>query len=147
MASGEVGLSVMVELCQCVFDGRGMPDEWKISVVVPIFNEKGDVMSCGAFRGAKLLEHAMKVVERVLERSIRTLIGTNLKMQFGFMPGKGTADAIFVVRRMQGEYQDKEKTFYMCFVNLENAFDRVPRKEMEWALRKRGNGNIGDEFV
>ena len=54
-----------------------MPDEWKTSVIVPIFKGKGDVMSCGSYRGVKLLEHAMKIVERVLERRIRTLVNLN----------------------------------------------------------------------
>ena len=45
-------------------------DNWKTSVIVPIFIGKGDVMSCGSYRGVKLLEHAMKIVERVLERRI-----------------------------------------------------------------------------
>ena len=58
----------------CIGWGRGMPDEWKTSVIVPIFKGKGDVMSCGSYRGVKLLEHAMKIVERVLERQIRTLV-------------------------------------------------------------------------
>ena len=40
----------------------------------------------------KLLEHAIKLVESVLERRIQTLINLN-EMQFGFMPGKGTVDA------------------------------------------------------
>ena len=63
VASGEIGVKVMIGLCQRVLDGRGMPDEWKTSVIVLIFKGKGDVMSCGSYRGVKLLEHAMKNVE------------------------------------------------------------------------------------
>ena len=100
VASGEIGVKVMMKLCQHVLDSRGMPDEWKTSVIVPIFKGKGDVMSCGSYRGVKLLEHVMKIVERVLESQIRTLVNLN-EMQFGFMPGKGTVDVIFIVRRMQ----------------------------------------------
>ena len=81
VASGKIGIKVMMELCQRLLDGRGMPDEWKTSVIVPIFKGKGDVMSYGSYRGVKLLEHAMKVVERVLERQIRTLVNLN-EMQF-----------------------------------------------------------------
>ena len=139
VARGEIGVKMMMELCQRVLDGRGMPDEWKTSVIVPIFKGKGDVMSCGSYRGVKLLEHAMKIVERVLERQI--LINLN-EMQFGFMPGKGTVDAIFIVRRMQEEYQKKDKKLYMCFVDMEKAFDRVPRKVMEWAMRKKGLSEV-----
>ena len=56
-ASGEIGIDVMVELCQSALDGRGMPDEWAPSVLIPIFKGKGDAMSCGGYRGVKLLEH------------------------------------------------------------------------------------------
>ena len=44
-------------------------------------------------------------------------------------------DAIFIVRRMQKEYQKK---LYMCFFDMEKAFNRVPRKVMEWAIIKKG---------
>ena len=56
-------------------------------MIVFLFNEKSDVMNCGPHRGAKLLEHAMKIVEWVLKRQIRTPISLN-KMQYKFMPGK-----------------------------------------------------------
>ena len=77
VVSGEIGVKVMMELGQHVLDGRGMPNKWKTSVVVSIFKGKGDMMSCGSYRIMKVLQHAMKIVERVLERRIQTLI--NLK--------------------------------------------------------------------
>ena len=126
---------VIKKLCQRELDGKGMPEEWKTSVVVPIFKGKGDAMDCGAYRGIKLLEHAMKIMERVLENRIRGLIMID-DMQFGFMPGKGTTHALFILRRVQEEFRGREHKLYMCFVDLEKAFDRVPRKVMEWALRK-----------
>ena len=59
-------------------------------------------------------------------------------MQFGFMPGRGTTDPLLVVRRMQEEYRDKKKKSYTYFVDNEEAFDRIPRKVMEWVMRKKG---------
>ena len=143
VASSEIGVKVMMELHQHVLDGKRMLDEWKTSVVVPIFNGKGDVMSCRSYRGVKFLEHGIKDVERELERRMRTPVNLNLnKMQFGFMPGKVTKDAIFIVKRIQEEYQNKDEKLYMCFVDMEKAFDRVPRKVMEWAIRKKGLSEV-----
>ena len=51
-------------------------------------------------------------------------------------------DAIFFVRRMLEEYQKKNKKLYMCFVDMEKAFDRVPKKVMEWATRKKGLSEV-----
>ena len=39
---------------------------------------------------------------------------------------------------MQEEYREKDKKLYMCFVDLEKAFDRVPKRVMQLALRKKG---------
>ena len=38
---------------------------------------------------------------------------------------------------MAGGVFEKEGKLYMCFVDLEKAFDRVPGQVIEWALRKR----------
>ena len=112
-----------------MLDGEGMLEKWKTSVVVPIFKGNGDVMDCGAYRGVKLLEHATTIVERVLENKIRELVMID-EMQFGFMLGKSTTHALFILR-MQEEFRGREKKLYVCFVDLEKAFDTVPRKVME----------------
>ena len=71
------------------------------------------------------------------ENRIRGLVTVD-DTQFGFMPEKDTTHALLILRKMQEEFCGREKKLYMYFVNLEKAFDRVPRKVMEWALRKKG---------
>ena len=63
---------------------------------------------CGAYKGVKLLEHAIKIEQTMLENGIRELVKIN-DVQFGYMPGKGTAHAQYILRRMQEEFYKKEK--------------------------------------
>ena len=93
-------------------------------------------MDCRACSQVELLEHAMKTVERVQENRKRGLVMID-DMQFGFMPRKDTTHALFILRRIREEFRGKEKKLCMCFVDLEKAFDRVPIKVVEWALRKK----------
>ena len=113
VAGGRIAEEVMLQLCQRVLDGKGIPNEWKTSVVVSIFKEKGDVINCGSYRAVKLLKHDMKIIERVLERRIRALVDFD-EAQFGFMPGKGTIDALFLVRRLEEEHRAKDKKECAC---------------------------------
>ena len=96
-----------------------MPKEWELSTLIPIYKGKGDPMECGSYRVIKLLEHGMKALERVLKRRLRMKVNID-DMQFGFMSGKGTVDAIFIVRQLQEKFMEKRK-------DLLYAFDRVPR--------------------
>jgi len=43
-------------------------------------------------------------------------------MQFGFMKGKETTDATFIVRQMQKNFRVKGKKLYSGFVDLEKSF-------------------------
>ena len=56
---------VMAEICQKVLDGFGMPVEWAVSIVFPIFKGKCDIRNCICYRAVKLLECGMKVEESV----------------------------------------------------------------------------------
>ena len=124
-------------VCVCVVKEGSNPENWKSSQLLPIYKGKVDPMECGSYRGIKFLEHAMKVVERIFEHRIRQQIEID-DMQFGFMKGKGTIDAIFLARQMQENFRVKGKKLYLDFVDLEKGFDRVPREVISWAMRKLG---------
>ena len=59
-------------------------------------------------RGIKLLDQVMKLFERVIERKMRNLVSLD-DMQFGFRPGRGTTDAIFIVRQIQEKFLAQKK--------------------------------------
>ena len=64
----------MADICRKVIDGIGMPAEWALGIVVPIFKGKGDIRNCSFYRAVKLLKPGMMVVERVLEKSLRRIV-------------------------------------------------------------------------
>ena len=124
----------MTDVCNSVVKEGRIPDDWCKSWMVNVYKGKGDALECGSYRGIKLLEHVMKILERVMEGRVRKIVRID-DMQFGFMAGKGTTDAIFIVRQLQEKYLAKKKDLWMAFVDLEKAFDRVPREVVWWALR------------
>ena len=69
-------------------------------------------MKCEAYREVKLLQHGMKIVERVLEKR-RALVEVD-NMQFGFMPRRTAIDTLFKVRKMQDKYREDKKLYISC---------------------------------
>jgi len=132
-----IGTQWLLNLCSDIVKKGCIPEDWKSSVILPIYKGKGDPMESGSYRGIKLLEHAMNVVERIFEHRIRQQIKVD-DMQFGFMKGTGATDAIFTVRQMQENFRVKGKKLYFGFVDLEKAFDRVLREVIRWAMHKLG---------
>jgi hypothetical protein len=95
--------------------------------------EQGDVQSCTNYRGIKLMSHTMKLWERIIEHHLRGVTNVT-ENQFGFMPGRPTMDAIFLIRQLMERCREQNKDLHMIFINLEKAYDKVPRNVMWWAL-------------
>ena len=87
---------------------------------------KGDALYRGNYQGLKLTEQAMKILERIVDGLIRQVVSID-DSQFVFVPGRGSTDAIFVVRQLQEKYLAENKRLYMAFMDIEKAFDHVPR--------------------
>ena len=134
---GEEGIDMLWDLMKGIYEQEKIPTEWRDSVIIPIYKEKGDIQDCGNYRGIKLMSHTMKIWERIIDRRLReeTTIGDE---QFGFMPGRGTTDAIFAVRQLMEKHREKQKELHMVFVDLEKAYDRVPRQEVWRCMREKG---------
>ncbi|KAK3563223.1 hypothetical protein QTP86_018276 [Hemibagrus guttatus] len=101
---GEAAVEFLTSLFNRVLESEKMPEEWRRSVLVPIFKNKGDVQSCSNYRGIKLMSHTMKLWERVVEDRLRKVVE----------------------------------------IYLEKAYDRVPREELWYCMRKSG---VAEKYV
>ena len=59
-------------------------------------------------------------------------------MQFGFMPGRHHRCNLHSTQVTRETPWHKHKPLYFAFVNLEKAFDCVPKKVLWWAMRRPG---------
>ena len=136
-AAGDTGATMILNLATVIICDGKVPNDWEQSFIVCLYKGKGDALDRGNYRGLKLTEQAMKILERIVDGLIRQVVSID-NSQFGFVPGRGTTDAIFVVQQLQENFLAVNKRLYMAYVDLEKAFDCVPLKVIWWALRKLG---------
>ena len=101
---------------------------------VLIFKGKGDPLNPNSYREIKLLEHAFKLYGNILDGRLCKVVDIN-KMQYGFIPGRGTVDAVFVLKKLTEKFRTENKKLTFEFVDLEKAFHWMPREVIHFALR------------
>ena len=116
--SSKINLNTYLILYSLIlyFRSNTMPDEWRRSILVPIYKNKGDIQSCTNYRGIRLMSHTIKLWERVIEHRVRVITRVSLN-QFGFMPERSTMNAIFLIKQVMKRYREK-KDLHMVLRNV-----------------------------
>ena len=132
---GEMGIKFLTRLFNRLLIGERMPEEWRRSVLIPIYKNKRDAQCCGNYRVIKLISHTMKIWERIIKAWLRDSVEIS-EQQYGFMPGKGTTDGMFALRILMEKYRKDQRELHCVFVDQEKAYDRVPKEELWYCMRK-----------
>ena len=139
----EMGIKFLTRLFNRLLVGERMPEEWRRNVLIPLYKTKGDAQCCGNYRRIKLMSHTMKVWERIIETRLRDRVEMS-KQRYGFRPGKGTTDAMFALRMLMEKYREGQRELHCGIVDLQKAYDRVPREELWYLLYEkiRNSGKV-----
>nr|GEY69048.1 hypothetical protein [Tanacetum cinerariifolium] len=125
---GAEGINWLTSFFNKIFTSAKMPEEWRLSDVIPIFKNKGDAQVCNNYRGIKLLSHTMKLWKRVIERRLQreTSMSEN---QFGFMPERSSIEAIHLIRSLMEKHRERQRDLHLVFIDLEKAPGFEPQLE------------------
>ena len=86
-AAGDTGATMIRDLATAIIRDGKVPTDWEESFIVCLYKGKGDALERGNYRGLKLTEQAMKILERIVDGLIRQVVSID-DSQFGFCPRK-----------------------------------------------------------
>ena len=134
----EEGMKYLTALCCEIYDTGEWPEDFLKTEMIPL-PKKNLTKKCSEHRTISLICHAAKIILRVMNKRLWKTMEENVEEeQFGFRRGMGTRDAIAVVRAIGERYIERGKELYICFVDLEKAFDCVKWKKLMSILKKKG---------
>ena len=87
-------MKVLYSICQQIWKTPQWPQDWKMSVFIPI-PKKGNAKECSNYCTIALTSHASKVILKILQARLQQYVNHELPdAQAGFRKGRGTKDPI-----------------------------------------------------
>ena len=127
---GEWGVGVVTKIANSIYDTGQIPEQMAQSVFITIPKKPGAI-DCDKFRTISVMSQLSKIVLRIILNRLRNKIEWEIaEEQFGFMKGKGTCNAIFIIRMLGERALEMQKDLFMCFIDYQKAFDTVRHADL-----------------
>ncbi|KAJ4443079.1 hypothetical protein ANN_04729 [Periplaneta americana] len=125
---GSALYSEIYKLVLAIWEKEIVPEQWKESIIVPIF-KKGDKTNCGNFRGISLLLTSYKILSNILLRRLAPYVDEIIgDHQCGFRRNRSTIDQIFCIRQIMEKKWEYKGTVHQLFIDFKKAYDSVKRE-------------------
>ena len=116
-----------------------VPADWRNQVIIPV-HKKGSRAVCDNYRGIALLSIPSKVFAKVILNRLKPWAEAHLREnQCGFRSGRSCADQLFTLRILMEKAREYHQPLYICFIDLQKAYDSVSRESLWRILRSSFN--------
>ena len=111
-------VKVLHSICQQIWKTHQWPQNWKMSVFIPI-PKKGNAKECSNYRTIALISHASKVTLKILLARLHQYVNRELPdVQAGFRKGRGTRDQIANICWIMEKAREFQKNIYFCLLTM-----------------------------
>ena len=131
----KIYLTLLIHLLQYLFnickDTCNMPAEWKFSIVLPLYKNKGKMNDCNNYKGISLLSPIGKNFEMILARQVEQYFELNELFhpsQHGFRKNYSCETALHEIINKVNDTNDKRLISLLLFIDFRKAFDTVDSK-------------------
>ena len=120
----------ITKLANTIYEDGNLTEEMCKSIFITIPKKPG-TLECNKHRTISIMSQITKIILRVIMERVRAKIrGEVAEEQYGFVEGKGTRNAIFILRMLSERAIEVQKDLYFCFIDYEKAFDRVKHENL-----------------
>jgi hypothetical protein len=128
----------MTKLINTIYETGEWPKDFT-EVTMIALKKKPQATKCSDHRKISLIAHTAKIVAKILRRRIEKRIENVLGNDyFGFRRGKGTRNAIGMLRIISERTLEIDEELNVCFKERQKAFDRVSWTKLMQILKKTG---------
>ncbi len=110
-----------------------VPDDWKTSIISPIFKNKGDKKHACNYRPISLTSVVCKIYESLIRDKMMIHLTTNNLIsdsQYGFRPGRSCAIQLLEVLDEWSTLLDSSNPVDTIYLDFSRAFDSVPHERL-----------------
>ena len=121
-SAGEIGLEKLTELINKGYNTGNIPGDLLKSIFMAI-PKKPKANECELHRTISLMSHTTKILLRILMKRARTQIKPEISdSQYGFVQGKGTRNAIYMMRTLIERSIEMKQDIYVCMIDYSKAW-------------------------
>ena len=129
----------MHSICQQIWKTQQWPQDWKVSVFIPI-SKKVNAKDCSNNGTIALISHARKVILKILQARIQLYVNREIPdVQAAFRKGRGTRHQITDIHWIIKKAREFQKNIYSALLTTpKKAFDSVDHNTLRKILKERG---------
>jgi hypothetical protein len=131
---GDSGLKIMTKLINTIYETGEWPKDFTEITMIAL-KKKTQATKCSDHRTISFIVHTAKILRRRIEKKIEEVLQED---QFGFRRGKGTRDAMGLLRVMSERTMEIDEDLCVCFIDWKKAFDRVNWTKLMQILKVTG---------